>query len=86
MGGLPVNGITVVRSDKTAATFTPSQELRDGTYTVDVKATDVSGNVAAARWQFTVDLDLIPPSVILTRPSQEHTENRRPGYLGSIHR
>ena len=77
-GGLPVNGITVVRSDKTAATFTPSQELRDGTYTVDVKATDVSGNVAAARWQFTVDLDLIPPTVILTRPSQEHTENRRP--------
>ena len=77
-GGLPVNGITVVRSDKTAATFTPSQELRDGTYTVDVKATDMSGNVAAARWQFTVDLDLIPPSVILTRPSQEHTENRRP--------
>ena len=77
-GGLPVNGITVVRSDKTAATFTPSQELRDGTYTVDVKATDMSGNVAAARWQFTVDLDLIPPSVILTRPTQEHTENRRP--------
>ena len=77
-GGLPVNGITVVRSDKTAATFTPSQELRDGTYTVDVKAMDMSGNVAAARWQFTVDLDLIPPSVILTRPSQEHTENRRP--------
>ena len=77
-GGLSVNGTTVVRSDKTAATFTPSQELRDGTYTVDVKATDVSGNVAAARWQFTVDLDLIPPSVILTRPSQEHTENRRP--------
>ncbi|MYE87899.1 hypothetical protein F4X33_02740 [Candidatus Poribacteria bacterium] len=76
--GLPVNGINVVRSDKTAATFTPSQELRDGTYTVDVKATDMSGNVAAARWQFTVDLDLIPPSVILTRPSQEHTENRRP--------
>ncbi len=77
-GGLPVNGINVVRSDKTAATFTPSQELRDGTYTVDVKATDMSGNVAAARWQFTVDLDLIPPSVILTRPTQEHTENRRP--------
>ena len=77
-GGLPVNGVTTVRTDKTAATFTPSQALRDGTYTVDVKATDVSGNVAAARWQFTVELDLIPPSIILTRPAQEHTENRRP--------
>ena len=77
-GGLPVNGVTVVRTDKTAANFTPAQSLRDGTYTVDVKAIDASGNEAAARWQFTVELDLIPPSVLSTRPSQEHTENRRP--------
>lgn len=77
-GGLPVNGITVVRTDKTAANFTPAQSLKDGTYTVDVKVIDKSGNEAAARWQFTVELDLIPPSVLFTQPSQEHTENRRP--------
>ena len=77
-GGLPVNGVTDVRSDKTAATFTPTQALKDGVYTVDVKVADMRGNEAAARWQFTVELDLIPPSVLITRPSQEHTENRRP--------
>ena len=76
--GLPVNGVTVVRTDKTAANFTPAQSLKDGTYTVDVKAIDASGNEAAARWQFTVELDLIPPSVLMTRPTQEHTESRRP--------
>jgi hypothetical protein len=77
-GGLPVNGVTDVRSDKTAATFTPTQTLKDGVYTVDVKVADKSGNEASARWQFTVELDLIPPSVLITRPTQEHTENRRP--------
>lgn len=76
--GLPVNGVTDVRSDKTAATFTPTQALKDGVYTVDVKVADQAGNEASSRWQFTVDLDLIPPSVLITRPSQEHTENRRP--------
>lgn len=77
-GGLPVNGVTDVRSDKTAATFTPTQALKDGVYTVDVQVADKSGNEASSRWQFTVDLDLIPPSILITRPSQEHTENRRP--------
>lgn len=77
-GGLPVNGVTIVRTDKTAANFTPTQALRDGTHTVDVKVTDMRGNTAASRWQFTVELDQIPPSILLTRPSQEHTENRRP--------
>ena len=76
--GFAVNGVTTVRTDKTAATFTPAAALKDGTYTVDTKATDMSGNVAAAKWQFTVELDQIPPSVLLTRPMQEHTENRRP--------
>lgn len=76
--GLPVNGVTDVRSDKTAATFTPTQSLRDGVYTVDVKVADQAGNEASSRWQFTVELDLVPPSVLITRPAQEHTENRRP--------
>ena len=75
---LPVNGTTSVRSDKTAATFTPIMPLHEGTYTVDVKVMDVAGNQAASKWQFTVELDTIPPTVLITRPSQEHTENRRP--------
>jgi hypothetical protein len=75
---LPVNGTTSVRSDKTAATFTPTMPLHEGTYTVDVKVMDVAGNRAASKWQFTVELDTIPPTVLITRPSQEHTENRRP--------
>ena len=75
---LRVNGVAQTRSDKTAATFTPTFSLKDGTYTVDVLATDMSGNKAASKWQFTVELDTIPPSVLTTRPSQEHTENRRP--------
>ena len=75
---LPVNGTTSVRSDKTAATFTPTQPLSEGTYTVDAKVMDAAGNQAASKWQFTVELDTIPPTVLLTRPSQEHTENRRP--------
>ena len=75
---LSVNGTTSVRSDKTAATFTPTQPLHEGTYTVDVKVMDMAGNRAASKWQFTVELDTIPPTVLSTRPSQEHTEHRRP--------
>ena len=73
-----VNGITEVHADKTSANFTPSAPLKDGTYTVDVNVTDMRGNQASSKWQFTVELDTIPPSVTITRPAQEHTENRRP--------
>ena len=77
-GNQAVAGITSVRSDKTSATFTPTAALTSGTYTVDVKLADVAGNKASGQWQFTVELDTIPPSVLNTRPTQEHTENRRP--------
>ena len=76
--GAAVNGISQIRSDKTAATFTPTTSLKDGTHTVSVTVTDMSGNKAAGQWQFTVELDTIAPSILITRPSQEHTENRRP--------
>ena len=77
-GNLAVEGVTSVRSDKTSATFTPTVALTSGTYTVDVKLADMSGNKASGQWQFTVELDTVAPSVLDTRPSQEHTENRRP--------
>ena len=73
-----INGITEVHADKTSANFTPSAPLKDGTYTVDVNVADMRGNQASSKWQFTVELDTIPPSVTITRPAQEHTENRRP--------
>ena len=79
----PVIGVTTVRSDKTSATFTPTGALASGTYTVNVKLADMSGNKASGQWQFTVELDTIPPSIILTRPTQEHTENRRPTISAS---
>ncbi|RKU14345.1 hypothetical protein C6502_00570 [Candidatus Poribacteria bacterium] len=73
-----VAGVTSVRSDRTSATFTPTAALTSGTYTVDVKLADMSGNKASGQWQFTVELDTVAPIVLDTRPSQEHTENRRP--------
>ncbi len=77
-GNQTVEGVTSVRSDKTSATFTPAASLTSGTYTVDVKLADVAGNKASGQWQFTVELDTIPPAITITRPMQEHTENRRP--------
>ena len=77
-GNQRVEGVTSVRSDKTSATFTPTAALTSGTYTVDVKLADVSGNKASGQWQFTVELDTVAPAVLDTRPTQEHTENRRP--------
>ena len=77
-GNQTVEGVTSVRSDKTSATFTPAASLTSGTYTVNVKLADMSGNKASGQWQFTVELDTIPPSITITRPMQEHTENRRP--------
>ncbi len=77
-GNQTVEGVTSVRSDKTAATFTPTGALTSGTYTVDVKLADMSGNKASGQWQFTIELDTIAPSIFDTRPSQEHTEHRRP--------
>ena len=77
-GNQTVVGVTSVRSDKTSATFTPAASLTSGTYTVDVKLADMRGNKASGQWQFTVELDTIPPSITITRPMQEHTENRRP--------
>ena len=77
-GNQTVEGVTSVRSDKTSATFTPAASLTSGTYTVDVKLADMRGNKASGQWQFTVELDTIPPAITITRPMQEHTENRRP--------
>ena len=82
-GSQNVEGVTTVRSDKTSATFTPTGSLTSGIYTVDVKLADMRGNKASGQWQFTVELDTIPPAITITRPMQEHTENRRPTISAS---
>ena len=82
-GSQNVDGVTTVRSDKTSATFTPTGSLTSGIYTVDVKLADMRGNKASGQWQFTVELDTIPPAITITRPMQEHTENRRPTISAS---
>ena len=72
-----VAGDTKIAADKTSATFTPGA-LSSGVYSVDVQVADMRGNTASSQWQFTIELDTIAPSVLNMRPSQEHTENRRP--------
>ena len=73
-----IQGNARVASDKTSATFTPAGALPSGVYSVDVQVADMRGNTASSQWQFTIELDTIPPSILSTRPTQEHTENRRP--------
>ena len=53
----------------TLASFSPAGNLDNGVYSVAVKATDKSGNVADAGWSFTVEVDEIPPSIAHTSPS-----------------
>ena len=53
----------------TFASFSPEGNLDNGVYSVAVKATDKSGNVADAGWSFTVEVDEIPPSIAHTSPS-----------------
>ena len=73
-----IQGNAQVASNKTSATFTPAGALPSGVYSVDVQVADMRGNTASSQWQFTIELDTIAPSILSTRPTQEHTENRRP--------
>ena len=53
----------------TFASFSPAGNLDNGVYSVAVKATDKSGNVADAGWSFTVEIDKVPPTIAHTSPS-----------------
>ncbi|MCZ6676553.1 MAG: Ig-like domain-containing protein, partial [Candidatus Poribacteria bacterium] len=66
--GQAINGVTQATSDSTSATFTPTEALEGGTYTVDVKVTDKSGNTASSKWSFTVEFDTVAPSVTNLSP------------------
>ena len=59
-----VEGIT--RSD-----FIPENPLDEGTYTIEVRATDTIGNSATAKGTFTIDFDTAAPVVTLSSPQQD---------------
>ncbi len=52
----------------TVAYFTPSNDMRNDTYTVGVKVTDKAGNTTDASWAFTVEVDTTPPTIGDTGP------------------
>ena len=53
----------------TFGSFSPSNPLSNGVYSVGVDVTDKSGNVASSGWSFTVEVDTTPPTIAHTSPS-----------------
>ena len=78
--GAQVSGDTEASGDGTSATFVPSNSLVTGTYTVDARVKDESGNESSASWSFSVIIDTTPPSVTGVTPDGESRvgEERRP--------
>ena len=70
IAGVPGNQGTGRRSSATSTTvtFTPSISVTPGPYTARVTVEDVHGNRTEAEWQFTVELDVTPPSITTTSP------------------
>ena len=48
--------------------FTPSNRMKNDTYTVGVKVTDKAGNSTDANWVFTIEVDEVPPTIGDTGP------------------
>ena len=83
--GAQVSGDTEASGDGTSATFVPSNSLVTGTYTVDARVKDESGNESSASWSFSVIIDTTPPSVTGVTPEGESRvgEERRPMITAS---
>ena len=59
--------------------FIPEEPLDEGTYTIDVRATDTIGNSATARGSFTIDFDTAAPVITMASPQNEaRLTERRP--------
>ena len=59
--------------------FIPEKPLDEGTYTIDVRATDTIGNSATARGSFTIDFDTAAPVITMASPQNEaRLTERRP--------
>ena len=59
--------------------FIPEEPLGEGTYTIDVRATDTIGNSATAKGSFTIDFDTAAPVITMSSPQNEaRLTERRP--------
>ena len=59
--------------------FIPENPLDEGTYTIEVRATDTFGNSATAKGTFTVDFDTAAPVITMSSPQQDaRLTERRP--------
>ncbi len=59
--------------------FIPEAPLSEGTYTIEVRATDTIGNSATAKGSFTIDFDTAAPIITLSSPQQDaRLTERRP--------
>ena len=59
--------------------FIPEAPLDEGTYTIDVRATDTIGNSATAKGSFTIDFDTAAPVITMSSPQNEaRMTERRP--------
>ena len=59
--------------------FIPEKPLNEGTYSIEVRATDTIGNSATAKGGFTIDFDTAAPVITLASPQNEaRLTERRP--------
>ena len=59
--------------------FIPEEPLDEGTYTIEVRATDTIGNSATAKGSFTIDFDTAAPVITMASPQNEaRLTERRP--------
>ena len=59
--------------------FIPEAPLGEGTYTIEVRATDTIGNSATAKGGFTIDFDTAAPVITMSSPQNEaRLTERRP--------
>ena len=59
--------------------FNPEEPLDEGTYSIEVRATDTIGNSATAKGSFTIDFDTAAPVITMASPQNEaRLTERRP--------
>ena len=59
--------------------FNLEEPLEEGTYTIEVRATDPLGNSASAKGNFTIDFDTAAPIITMAAPHQNARFKLKPG-------
>ena len=70
-GGKGVSGKLETDETKSSVSFIPKNNLKEGNYSVVIKATDNAGNPSSIKWNFTVVLDTVPPVISIISPMGE---------------